>query len=222
LALPVPPKNINSTGVQTVAKDQRTWRGREGGRDCGALLPDVVLALGGGGGGRAAGGGHGGEPLGEVAVEELPVREQHAGYGQDAEAVRGRRLPQRRRGQPRDHDGRRQRHEAPPQQLVPPHAARALGRQPSSPTRPNEPSRSFGSRLPSLQSFPRGHETRSACALSCCCRRHRLRLPRFPSPLALGLAARFAAAGFSAGAGGSWRGDMDAVYFYGVGQARGV
>jgi hypothetical protein len=89
-----------------------------------------VLPVGGSGRGRASGGGHGGEPLGVVPVEELPVREQHASDGEDAEPVCGRRLAQRRRGQARERHGRRQRHEAPPQQLVPPHAARTLGRQP--------------------------------------------------------------------------------------------
>jgi hypothetical protein len=60
LALPEPPKNIDSTDVQSVGKDHRTGGGREGGKGCGVLLPDVVLPVGSRGGGRAAGGGHGG------------------------------------------------------------------------------------------------------------------------------------------------------------------
>jgi hypothetical protein len=110
---------------------ERSNREREGGGEAGGggLLPDVVLPVGRGGGGRAAGGRHGGEPLREVAVEELPVREEHPRDGQDAEAVRGQGLAQRRRGDRRDRHGRRQRDEAAPQQLVPPHATRSLARQ---------------------------------------------------------------------------------------------
>jgi len=178
-----------------------------------------VLALGGGGGGRAAGSGHGGEPLGEVAVEELPVREQHAGDGQDAEAVRGRRLPQRRRGKPRDHDGRRQRHEAPAQQLVPPHAARALGRQPSSPSSSTERAFSKLRLPPSLPStLPPGDTKREARAPCAAAAAASACLGFLPSPLAL--AARFDLVLLVSL--GSDCGDMDAVYFYGVGQAMGV
>uniref|UniRef100_J3MN35 Uncharacterized protein n=1 Tax=Oryza brachyantha TaxID=4533 RepID=J3MN35_ORYBR len=72
----------NANSRQTKPSDgNKGRRGRRG------LLPNVVLAVRGGFGGRAAGGRHGGEPLGVVAVEELPVGQQHAGDAQDAEPV---------------------------------------------------------------------------------------------------------------------------------------
>lgn len=141
------------------------------GRGEGGLLPDVVLSFRGGGGGRATGGGHGGEPLGEVAVEELPVREEHAGDGQDPVHVRGHRLPHRRRRHPCDHHGRRQRHEAPPQQLVPPHHGSGGARQPV-PLPPRNLLEDSPSTRSSL-SF-----TRSACACAA-------RFPPLPCDFAL-------------------------------------
>jgi hypothetical protein len=75
-----------------MGKDHRI----EGGRERLRSLPDVVLPVGGHGGIRVAGGGHGGQPLGVVAVEELPSWKQHASDGEDDEAVCG---------QPHEHHG---------------------------------------------------------------------------------------------------------------------